>query len=319
MDSMVFLKNLFDLFRYRWLTELNDCQLQVRAQSNRLLYLELMNFADNRFCEELDFLRTIGRAEIFPYPAVRKLETVEIGREGKWGYPYVSHHGKRLYFPKTWTPARMEDTYRIFVEKENITAKSVGDNEGYILKMPHKYQGGCVYVKEGDIIVDVGAAEGLFALDVVERVSRIVLFENDPQWFGPLEHTFAPWADKTFLVRKTVGDRDTRHSIRLASALHDLPGDRFFVKMDIEGAEVPVVSASRDFLSWDKDIRLACCTYHNAGDAEILERLFRETGYFTEFSDGWMLPTARRLSPPYFRKGVIRAWRKHSGQDKTIP
>lgn len=82
------------------------------------------------------------------------------------------------------------------------------------------------------------------------------------------------------------------------------------VEMDIEGAEIPVVSASRDYLRWDKDIRFACCTYHNAGDAEALECLFREAGYFTEFSDGWMLPTARHLSPPYFRRGVIRAWRR---------
>ena len=164
-------------------------------------------------------------------------------------------------------------------------------------------------IKEGDVIVDVGADEGLFSLDVAERASRIVLFENDPQWFAPLERTFAPWADKTLLVRKTVGDGDTRHSVRLATILRDIPGNGFFVKMDIEGAEVPVISASSDFLRWDKDIRLACCTYHNAGDAESLERLFREAGYLTEFSDGWMLPTSRHLSPPYFRRGVIRAWR----------
>ncbi len=303
MKPFSLLKNLANLFRYDMLAELNDCQRQLQEQTERILYLELMHSSDPCFREELDHIRSIGRVEIFPYPTIRKLETVEIGREGK--LPYVLHHGKRLFFPKSSTPARVKNTYRTFIEKENIV--SVSGENGFLAKTPHAYQGGSVCIKEGDVIVDVGAAEGLFSLDVAERASRIVLFENDPQWFAPLERTFAPWADKTLLVRKTVGDGDTRHSVRLATILRDIPGNGFFVKMDIEGAEVPVISASSDFLRWNKDIRLACCTYHNAGDAKSLERLFCEAGYFTEFSDGWMLPTARRLSPPYFRRGVIRA------------
>ena len=244
---------------------------------------------------------------MIPYASVRKLGEVEAGREGTNGFPYVVHKGKKLFFPKKWTPARALKCYREFVERENIT--SVG-SDGYLRKMPHQYQSEKVHVKKGDVVVDVGAAEGLFSLDVAELASKIYLFENDPLWFPALERTFEPFASKTTIIRKTVGACDSRKSILLSTALQNDVGKRTFVKMDIEGGEVGVIEGSRDFLREGKgDIQLACCTYHRKDDATVLERIFREEGFETEFSDGYMLVFSRRLDYPYFRKGIIRAWR----------
>jgi hypothetical protein len=243
---------------------------------------------------------------VFPYPSLEPPDPVEIGISS--GFPFVLHGSRRLFFPKNWTRSKVEKTYRSFVEQENI----IGEGEKYprpLAKTPHQYMGGPVKVESGDVVVDIGAAEGLFSLNIAERASKIVLIENDSQWFAPLERTFEPFQDKTVIVKKAVGDRDSRHSIRLSTALRDVPDDRVFVKMDIEGAEVSVVDASRDLLGSPRDIRWACCTYHRANDADALEKIFRSEGYSTEFSDGWMLFLHHRLEPPFFRHGVIRAWR----------
>ena len=305
MNPMVFWKNLFHMGKYDLLAELNDCQRQLQAISERLLFHDLMDMLRDgkhpEFLEELRYMESVGKAVRFPYPMIRPPETVETGRDS---LPYVLHKGHKLYFPKRWTNSRVEWQYRHFIERENLTG------EGYLSKAPHQYQSHRVHVQAGDVVVDIGAAEGLFSLDVAERASKIYLFENDASWYAPLKKTFAPYREKTVLIPKTVADRDTRSSIRLANALKGEQGKRMFVKMDIEGAEISVLKASKDFLQNEKNLKLACCTYHRANDAEIMEKFFNELGYSTEFSDGFTLTLAYKLEYPYFRRGVLCAFRE---------
>ena len=53
-------------------------------------------------------------------------------------------------------------------------------------------------------LLDVGAAEGFFALSVIEHVKEIILFECDVEWIKALEATFKPWKDKVFIINKYV-------------------------------------------------------------------------------------------------------------------
>ena len=85
------------------------------------------------------------------------------------------------------------------------------------------------------------------------------------------------------------------------------------LKMDIEGFETKVLAASRDFLAAAPHVKVACCTYHKAADAQTLASLFDELGYHHEFSDGWMLfkmADEDTIDPPYFRHGVLRAMKQ---------
>ena len=78
--------------------------------------------------------------------------------------------------------------------------------------------------------------------------------------------------------------------------------------MDIEGNEISVIEASREFLCQGKDIRIACCTYHRCSDADTLSGIFKSLDYKIEFSDGYIVFVAdKNLQPPFFRKGLIRA------------
>jgi hypothetical protein len=74
--------------------------------------------------------------------------------------------------------------------------------------------------------------------------------------------------------------------------------------MDIEGMETDVISSGMPESIGQNNLKFACCTYHKPDDAEVLDKLFHEYGYSTEFSEGYLAWGVK----PYFRKAVIRAW-----------
>jgi hypothetical protein len=157
-------------------------------------------------------------------------------------------------------------------------------------------------------VVDVGCAEALFSLDVIEQASKVYLIERDGIWKAPLLATFAPYKDKVVFVQKLVSDKDGRATVSLPSLLKSETASPLFIKMDIEGYEPKVVRTLLPLLREREGITLSCCTYHNNEDATTLEQLFQQVGYSYEFSKGYML-FARYDQPaaPYFRHGVIRA------------
>jgi hypothetical protein len=215
--------------------------------------------------------------------------------------PFVIHNGKRLYFPSTWTINRAGNIYKDFIENENI----LGGN--YREKSPHQYLTDNFCVKEDDIFLDIGCAEALLSLDVIDKVKKLYLIESNPLWYEALNATFAPYRDKVIIINKLISNTNTESTITLSSILKDEELSSLFIKIDIEGYETSVVEASRDILTHAKDIRMACCTYHKHDDASILANIFSALSYETEFSDGYMLFTYDELKPPYFRKGMIRA------------
>ena len=157
-------------------------------------------------------------------------------------------------------------------------------------------------------MVDVGCAEALFSLDVIEQASKVYLIERDGIWKAPLLATFAPYKDKVVFVQKLASDKDGRTTVSLPSLLMSETSSPLFIKMDIEGYEPKVVRTLLPLFRERDGITLSCCTYHNNEDAATLEQLFQQVGYRYEFSKGYML-FARYDQPaaPYFRHGVIRA------------
>ena len=191
--------------------------------------------------------------------------------------------------------------YGILVNDEGILGRGVRE------KSPHSYVSPGFGVDEGSVLVDVGAAEGLFALDNIRRVRHAYLFECDGRWSVPLRKTFAPFDGRVSVVERFVSDRTQGREVTLADALRNVPPDlRLFVKIDTEGADRRIVAASLDFLSRRK-AKVACCTYHRQDDADALAQMFEKAGFRTSFSDGWMLLPMGGIRHPYFRRGVIRA------------
>lgn len=235
-----------------------------------------------------------------PYPTIKRI-VPDGGWDERVNLPYVNHKGKRLYYALKSLKEALRQ-YKFSIEDENLLGG------GYKEKAPHQYQTETFKVEDGDILVDVGCAEAILALDVIDKVGHAFLFESDPKWIPALEATFAPYKEKVTIIGKYVGNRDSQSSVRLDTALSCVSGRNMFIKMDIEGNELEVLRSSEEFLKVQDNIKVACCTYHKSGDAEEIKRFFEKIGYHTEFSEGvmWFIyydyPT-----PPYFRHGVIRA------------
>ncbi|MBP5319345.1 MAG: FkbM family methyltransferase [Kiritimatiellae bacterium] len=259
-----------------------------------------------RYKSELDYLATAPYDEadnpvrgMFPYPQTKPSKPVESGRDGGCGLPYAVHNGKRLYFPKHFTPEQAAETYRSYIEIEGIVG------EGHLAKSPHRYHSGTHRVEPGDVVVDVGCSEGLFALDTVETAKRCYLFESEPVWQRPLRETFKPYAEKVTIVNRFVGD-GSGGSVRLDEILGKDTAETFFIKMDIEGNERTVLAASRDFLTANR-VKLSCCVYHRQDDEAFITAFLKAAGFEVAFSEGYMLPAINGIHFPFFRRGVAYA------------
>lgn len=301
------LNNLKFLMRYDIGRELRDVQNQLsrleagyKKTKNELLFLNVVSQAGADYEDEVAFLRQQGVLSIFPYPRLKEAPTVDCVRDRDCGMPYVLHKGRRLYFPETWSEERAAAAYADYIGTECLLGG------GYMTKMPHQYQVDGYSVQAGDVVLDVGAAEGLLALDAIDVAEKVYVFEGDSVWANALRQTFRPFGNKVELVHKFVGSIDDATTVRLDSVCSQVTRN-VFVKMDIEGAEPSVLQASREWLQNVSNIRLACCIYHRPHDARDVAAFFETLGFQSEFSVGYMLFLCDDLTPPYFRKGVIRA------------
>lgn len=247
--------------------------------------------------EVLEYLRD-NDISVFPYsfPNEYSASDIKLFRDGRNGLHYMLWEGKKLYY---------KDGRRAAKAQEYFNSLRLEQDE----RSPHRYLAGDFDVRKGDIVVDVGAAEGNFSLSVVERAGFIYLFETDPRWIGALEATFEPWRDKVKIIRKFVSDTTTGDSI----ALDDFfPKDHAisFIKADVEGAEAAVLRGAERILTHEPQMKIAICTYHRQEDADVLDDMLKRYGFRNSFSDGYMLYYYGRTNvvrEPFLRKAVLRA------------
>ena len=264
--------------------------------------LALPDDVRTQYAAEISFLCRSSRLEAFPYP--RRNEGIAptqfvSGFDKKVQLPFVVHDGKHLYFPRTESVHGAEDSYRYFIGEEGILGGGLRE------KSPHAYVTQSHHVEPGDIVIDIGCAEALFALHYTGEASHIYLYEVLPCWQEPLTCTFSPFREKTTIFNRLVGD-GSGQTVRLSDTV-EIASDRpCFVKMDIEGYEKDVLKGSKEFFLSHK-VKLSCCTYHRQEDAEAISALLEEWGYKTSFSDGYMICLMNGAHPPYFRKGMIYA------------
>lgn len=291
--------NVYYLLRKN-LKETLIAQRQDLTYQSILVRSQMSEAYRREYQREISRLLALGRFTVYPSQDDMTVE-VESGFDDSLRLPYVIHKGKHLYFPRKYSVAQAVEAYKGYICGDRLLGK--GEDIA-----PHQYQSKEFQVHDGDVVVDVGCAEALFSLDVIEQASKVYLIERDGIWKAPLRATFAPYKDKTVFVQKLVSDKDSRTTVSLPSLLKCEPSSPLFIKMDIEGYEPKVVRSLLPLLREREGITLSCCTYHNNEDAATLEQLFQQVGYRYEFSKGYML-FARYDQPaaPYFRHGVIRA------------
>lgn len=279
---------------------LNYIRARNRDKINDLLAVEIPKYylANNISCSEeclcaANWICNNGFS-VFPYDYTFKYKSIKIEvyccKES--GLKYVLHDNKRLYFPKEFSKRNCVNYYLGLLEEQDVAS-------------PHRYNYDPFYEKHISTLLDIGAAEGIFALSVIDYVDKVYLFECDSHWWKALEWTFKPYEDKVEIVHRYVSDQsDEKSLITIDSFLFNKRKfSSCYIKMDIEGAELSALMGSTDSLN-KESVYLSVCTYHTDKDAEFIHKFLVEYGFECRFTFGVM---AFGTTPPYFRKGVLYA------------
>jgi len=221
--------------------------------------------------------------------------SVKVYQDEKSGLPYVLHLGKRMYFPRKFTEVKVAKYYRqILLEQDEAS--------------PHRYQGDGFLVEEGEVVLDAGAAEGNFSLEIVDKVKALYLVESDREWIEALTYTFGPYKDKVHIVQKYLTD----HCGEGCITIDELAKEEQFtsIKMDIEGAEInALIGGEKTFC--DHSLKAYICSYHRESDFDDIASIMKHYGYNISTTKGYMVfllfRDLKQVSLPKFVKGVIRA------------
>jgi hypothetical protein len=204
---------------------------------------------------------------------------------------FVFYNKKKLYFPSEWNTMKIKEYYNSILIEQDI-------------KSPHRYEFYDFCVQENDIVADIGAAEGFFVLSIIEKSKKVYLFECDEKWTAALKMTFEPWKEKISIINKFVSDTNEANNIKMDDFFIDKNIN--FIKVDIEGEESKFLRGASKILTTQKPLRIALCVYHKEKDADEFKKILIENEFNVDFSYGYLLPWMQ-LTPPYLRKGIIRA------------
>ena len=233
----------------------------------------------------------------FPYSFVNYYDSKEIRiQKDEDGYPFVMHGDRRLFLKREWSEAQCQNYYNSLLMEQDEQS-------------PHRYlKSQDRYPDRGDIVADIGAAEGIFGLDVIEKVKKLYLFEADNEWLVPLKKTFCNWEDKIEIISKYVSNEDGDNCISLNVFFKDR--NITYLKADIEGAEELMLIGGEDVLR-EKVKKALICTYHRPNDEVLIKSFMEKCGFKTEYNDGYVLfiYNVKTFKPPYLRKCLLYGYK----------
>lgn len=220
---------------------------------------------------------------------------VEVFKDAAKDLLWVNHEGHRLYFKRSYNVTTVKLLYNGLLAEQDPES-------------PHRYTAKGFELKQGDVLLDVGSAEGIFTLSNIVMLKKAYLFEREPEWVEALEATFEPWRDKIEIISKFVSDVNDAENICIDTFLEEKQDVPTMVKIDVEGAEDQVLRGmERTIQHHHPDIAL--CTYHKQHDFNKFNAYLTGREYVTSTTKGLMffLSAGETLSPPFFRKGLLRA------------
>lgn len=253
---------------------------------------------DEEKLEVVSHIRKKGLETVFPYDFIHNYflqAALSIFYDKDKQMYYAKRKGKRLYLKQDTYAKSLNYYWNLIYEQDR--------------KSPHLYSEKKV---DGDILLDIGGAEGFFALDHANDFSKIYIFEGDKTWLPALNETFKQFKEKVFIIDRFVGDSTNEDYVSLDDFVKQYDIDcskSIFIKMDVEGAEMNVLKGAAKLLKDAQRIHLSVCTYHKQNDEkEIKEELESYNRFSITYSKGYMiLFYMDDVKEPYLRRGVLRA------------
>ena len=219
----------------------------------------------------------------------------EIYQEGESGLLYSFWKSRKIFLSSGITNERGAKEYLCSLCREQ---------DG---NSPHAYRMDRLHFVKDSVVVDGGAAEGFFALQVIDKVKKIYLVEGDPKWVEALKYTFQPYGDKVVIIPKWLGSIDDEKTVSIDSI-----GEKdqiTLIKLDIEGAENEAICGGEKTFSANSSMDVIICTYHRTEHADRFQSYFQRHGFDTSFSGGYMFVDGVEPVKPELRKGVLFAHR----------
>lgn len=269
-----------------------------RELFKKQLLKKILKFSKNNKLsnEEIDAFHYINKngLSIFPYSFSEKYSNLNIEVLFENYLPYVVHNEKKLFFKRGWNKDKVNHYYKSIVMEQDAESA-------------HLYCDNIFKVEDGEILIDLGVAEGNFSIENIEKASSVYLLEKNLEWLEPLKETFKDYTEKVTVINKFAGSKNSESSVSLDS-FPELYGKNIFIKIDVDGAERDVLKGMENLLRENQKIKIAICTYHAQNDEKEFEAFFKNLGFEVSFSPGFMLfYHDRKLKAPFLRRGILRA------------
>lgn len=284
-----FLRNVVSIYRHR-----NESSGIIRRKIIRYYSKFSENELTNEQSQVIKYLKR-NPLNIFPYSFTKKYnqDKVEVYFDKKKCLQFVYLDGKRLYFKRGYSDSLLKSKFNNLCIEQDIES-------------PHRYLSDYFFINNGDIVADIGAAEGNFALGLVEKAKKIYLFESDEGWIEALNATFEPWKAKVEIINKSVSDKTDNENLQLDSFFKNK--ELNFIKIDTEGSELKVLNGSKVIISNQNNLKIAVCTYHKQNDELLFSEFLTNFGFYIYKPQGYMIYIHdNEYKEPYLKRGLIRA------------
>ena len=186
---------------------------------------------------------------------------------------YLNNFKNPLYYPKDFSIKSLE---QVIVES-------------FYPKNWHYYEIPQTKVTKEDVVVDCGAAEGLFGFLVIDRCKKLYLVEPLPAFCKVMEKTFEE-NNNAKIIPVALSNKETTLKIfehDISSSLSDVNGDTevkvttlnklfyekeekiTYFKIDLEGYDYDALLGAENLIRKNKP-KIAVTTYHKFLNAELI-------------------------------------------------
>lgn len=276
-------RNISEQFR-----DFETMQSLTEEQKNYLRYY----FSHNEISYRRYLYGFICNSIVEQLPKFEKSIVVDYDTE-RYMY-YVTVFGKKMYFPTSWRDKEQIKWYTSWLLVEQLEGS------------PHKYEEECFKVENG-VLVDCGAAEGIFALSVIDKLDKVYLIEALEDWIEALQCTFEPYKDKAVIIKAMLNKENEDGCQRLDSIIHE-PVD--YIKMDIEGYEANTLAGAEGIINKSPNLSIAACAYHFEGDEQKISEFYMKNHFHVKLKDGYIFTAKNKGDCEYgFKRGMVYGWK----------
>lgn len=198
---------------------------------------------------------------------------------------------KKLFWPSKFSISRLNQ----------VVAESF-DTEDW-----HYYQKEHTEINPGEIILDIGTAEGLLPISVIDKCEHIYMIEPSKLFCNCLNKTFSEYKEKTTIFNVAVGNSDgtinfdensldgmisnvnsattQEIGIHKIDTLFNKNQPITYLKADIEGFELEMLKGAEKTIKNNKP-KIAITTYHTQNNPkeiiELIKSFVPEYNYYVK-------------------------------------